>query len=98
MKKYFTVNDLTTFFGTLAGLPLLVATSMTSMNITMTPLEIKILGFTGAIGLIGLGLVSKSVGTHSTVAQVEASSAVVQGQIDAPAKVIAADAEVAGKK
>jgi hypothetical protein len=98
LKTLLTTNQLTTIFGILAGLPVLVATSLTSMNVTITPAWTHVLGFIGAAGLIGLGIVAKSFNTHSTVAQVEASTAVVTNNPQASALVAAADAQVQGKK
>jgi len=98
LKKYLNQNYLTTIFGILAGLPVLVATSLSAMSVTMSTAETRILGFVGAFGLIGLGIVAKAVNVHSTEAQVVASTAVVTGDPKAPMLVKAADEQIAAKK
>ena len=91
-------NNLTTIFGVLAGLPVLVIASCQSAGVVLIASMTHILGITGAVGLIGLGIVSKAFNVHSTVDQVEASTATVTGVPNAPALVAAADKQVAGGK
>ena len=70
IKALFTQNYLTTFFGILAGLPILVANS----GLTLSPQWSHYLAITAALGVIGLGVVAKAFNTHSTTAQVQMSS------------------------
>jgi len=79
-------NYLTTLFGILAGAPALVVTSLQSMNVTVTPYWTHILGFVGAAGLIGLGVVSKAFNVHSTEAQVQTSTIQAAQAVQAEAK------------
>jgi hypothetical protein len=70
IKALFTQNYLTTFFGILAGLPILVANS----GLALSPKMGHYLTVAAALGVIGLGVVSKAFNTHSTTAQVQMSS------------------------
>src|ERR1035438_6629018 len=63
-------NYLTTLFGILAGLPILVAGS----GLPMTPKWTHILLIVSGLGTVGLGVVAKAFNTHSTTAQVQTSS------------------------
>jgi hypothetical protein len=63
-------NWLTTSFGILAGLPVLVLASFPNL-----PDKYKAsLGVVGGIGTIGLGVVSKAFNVHSTEEQVQNAS------------------------
>jgi hypothetical protein len=94
LSKAILQNYLTTLFGILAGLPILVAGS----GLPMTPRWTHILLLVSGLGTVGLGIVAKAFNTHSTLAQTEASQASVLGQPNAPALVKAADAQVEAKK
>ena len=67
----------TTVFGILAGLPLMIAGS----GITLPPKYQHILIVIAGFGTIGLGIVAKAFNQHSTAEQVE--SATVKAQLDA---------------
>ena len=86
-------NYLTTFFGILAGMPLIVSGSGLVLDQHWNHVLIVI----GGIGLVGLGVVAKAFNTHSTEAQTEAATAKAVGNPDAPALVKAADQQAAGK-
>ena len=64
---------LTTLFGILAGLPLMLAGSGIVLNAKYSHYLLVI----GGIGTIGLGIVAKAFNVHSTADQVNAST---QGQ------------------
>jgi hypothetical protein len=68
-------NYLTTLFGILAGLPLMVAGS----GIVLDGKWAHTLLVIGGIGTIGLGLVSKAFNVHSTVDQVESATSKANG-------------------
>ena len=74
MKSSIIQNWLTTAFGILAGGPVLVTASCATMNLTLSPAWIHGLGIVGAVGLIGLGVVSKAFNTHSTATEVRAAT------------------------
>jgi hypothetical protein len=98
MKIVFSQNILTTVFGLIAGLPTIVLGIFApGTSMALSPQYTHILLVVGGIGAVGLGLVSKAFNTHSTAAQVQASTAVVEKLPNAPALVKAADAQVAGK-
>ena len=80
-------NYLTTLFGILAGLPILVAGS----GLPMTPKWTHILLIVSGLGTVGLGVVAKAFNTHSTTAQVQTSS--LQNPAIQAAAVIEAKAE-----
>lgn len=63
-------NYLTTAFGILAGLPLIVAGS----GIVLNPKWNHYLLVIGGIGTVGLGVVAKAFNTHSTADQVQAAT------------------------
>lgn len=86
-------NYLTTFFGILAGLPVIVAGS----GLVLNPHWTHILLVIGGSGIVGLGVVAKAFNTHSTEAQTEAATAKAVGNPEAPALVKAADQQAAGK-
>lgn len=67
MKQLFTQNRLTTIFGIIAGLPLLVAGS----GIVLDAHWGHILTVVGGLGMVGLGIVAKAYNNHSTTDQVE---------------------------
>ena len=83
-------NSLTTAFGILAGLPLIVAGS----GLVLNPEYAKWLTIIGGVGIIGLGVVSKAFNTHSTQMQVIASTATVTGNPLAPTMVRLADEQI----
>jgi hypothetical protein len=60
-------NYLTTFFGVLGGLPLIVAQSGVILNAKWN----HYLMMVGGIGLVGLGVVAKAFNVSSTPAQKE---------------------------
>ena len=64
-------NYLTTAFGILAGLPVLVVQSCAAMGISLSPAWNHGLLIAGALGLIGLGVVSKAFNVSSTQEQVD---------------------------
>jgi len=97
MKAAISQSSLTTLFGILAGLPVLVVQSMSAMNVALPPTWAHILLMVGAVGLIGLGIVAKAYNVHSTTSQVEASQAAVVGNPEAPAMMKAADLQVEKK-
>ncbi len=72
MKSY-----LTTLFGILAGLPLIIGGS----GITLNEKWAHILVVTAGIGTIGLGVVAKAFNVASTSDQVEAAT--MKAQLDA---------------
>jgi hypothetical protein len=59
-------NYLTTIFGILAGLPVIV----NGAGLVLDPKWSHVLTVVGGIGLVGLGVVAKAFNTHSTTAQV----------------------------
>ena len=63
-------NYLTTIFGILAGLPALVVQSCAAMNYPLPATWTHVLLAIGAIGLIGLGIVSKAFNVASTQSEV----------------------------
>lgn len=67
MESLFTQNKLTTIFGIIAGLPLLVAGS----GIVLDAYWGHILTVVGGLGMVGLGIVAKAYNSHSTVDQVQ---------------------------
>jgi hypothetical protein len=90
-------NYLTTLFGILSGLPVIVLGVFTpGTALALDPQWTHILLVTGGVGLVGLGVVSKAFNVHSTTAQTAASQAAALGNPAAPAMVRAADAQVAG--
>jgi len=92
MTKAIWQNYLTTLFGILSGLPVIVLGVFSpGTPMALSPAYTHILMVIGGIGLVGLGVVSKAFNVHSTVAQVEASTAVVTGDPQAPVMVAAAD-------
>jgi hypothetical protein len=98
MTKALFQNSLTTLFGVLAGLPAMVLAYFTPGSaMSLSPAETRWLMICGGVGVIGLGIVSKAFNTHSTEAQVAASTATVVGNPSAPAMVKAADVQAAGK-
>ena len=68
---------ITTVFGILAGLPLMIAGSGITLNAHWS----HVLIVTAGVGTIGLGIVAKAFNQHSTTEQVE--SATVKAQLDA---------------
>lgn len=68
---------ITTLFGILAGLPLMIAGS----GLTLSPKYQHALIVIAGIGTLGLGIVAKAFNQHSTTEQVE--SATVKAQLDA---------------
>src|ERR1039457_6669752 len=98
MTKALLQNYLTTLFGVLAGLPAMVLAYFTPGSaMSLSPTATRWLMICGGVGVIGLGIVSKAFNTHSTEAQVAASTATVVGNPSAPAMVKAADVQAAGK-
>jgi arginine exporter protein ArgO len=96
MKQAMIQNYLTTIFGVMSGLPVIVLGVFSpGTSMALSPKLTQILMIVGGIGLVGLGVVSKAFNTHSSLAQVEAKTATVEGQANAPALVKAADAQVA---
>ena len=91
------VNNLTTIFGILAGLPVLVIASCQTAGVVLDSTLTHVLALVGAIGLIGLGVVAKAFNVHSTVAQTQASTAVVTNNPQAPEMVAAANKQAVGK-
>jgi hypothetical protein len=97
MKLAIWKNYLTTGFGILAGLPLLVSQTLAALasmgypNLALSQTVTHWMLVLTAIGLIGLGIVSKAFNVHSTPDQVAASGATVAGDPNAPALVVAAD-------
>ena len=99
MNKALTQNWLTSLFGSLAGLPAIVLGVFTPGGSMALPDPwTHILMVAGGVGIVGLGIVSKAFNVHSTIEQVEASQAVVDGKPEAPALVKAADAQVDAAK
>ena|ERR1700690_2907030 len=94
MKAAIIQNYLTTIFGILSGLPLLVTQALAGSGVVISPTITHWLLVLSAVGLIGLGLVSKAFNTHSTTAQAAASEAAVVGNPQAPAMKMAADKQV----
>lgn len=70
MDKIFGPNWLTTVGGILSGVPTLVLGS----GFVLSPNGQHALQLIGGVGLLLLGVAAKSATTHSTVAQVEAST------------------------
>lgn len=105
MKAAILQNWLTTTFGILAGLPLLVTQALAALstqgypNLALSPALTHWMLVLTAIGLIGLGIVSKAFNTHSTQAQVAVATidAGPKQPVD-PAKVAAAEAALAAAK
>ena len=64
-------NWLTTLGGLLAGLPILIINS----GFVLTGKWPQILSIIGGLGALLIGLAAKDAGTHSTMAQVQASTA-----------------------
>lgn len=65
-------NYLTTFFGLLSGLPVIVlGVFAPGTPMALSPQWTHILMVGGGIGLVGLGLVAKAFNVHSTVDQIE---------------------------
>lgn len=85
-------NYLTTFFGVLAGLPVIV----TGSGLVLDPHWNHVLLVIGGIGIVGLGVVAKAFNTHSTLAQTEAATAKVIGDPSAPVLAKLADQQAAG--
>lgn len=85
-------NWLTTFFGILAGLPVIV----TGSGLVLNPKWTHILLVIGGSGIVGLGVVAKAFNTHSTLAQAEAATAKVTGDPSAPVLAKLADQQAAG--
>jgi hypothetical protein len=88
-------NYLTSLFGILAGLPVMVLAYFTpgsamALSLTWT----RWLMIIGGVGVVGLGVVAKAFNVHSTTAQAAASQAAVTGDPKAPALVKAADQQV----
>lgn len=73
-------NYLTTLFGILAGLPLLVAGS----GIVLSPTWSHHLLVASGVGTIGLGVVAKAFNVHSTSDQVENATMNVQADAKRP--------------
>ena len=71
MKESIIKNYLTTAFGILAGLPVLVTQSFAAMNAPLSPKLSHILLMAGAVGLIGLGIVSKAFNAVPTQTEVD---------------------------
>jgi hypothetical protein len=98
MTKALIQNYLTTLFGILSGLPVIVlGVFAPGTPMALSPAYTHILMIVGGIGLVGLGVVSKAFNVHSTEAQVAASTATVTGNPQAPAMVVAADKQVQAK-
>lgn len=93
LKSLLTQNRLTTFFGILAGAPLLVAGSGMPLSSSAT----HYLLFVGGAGTIGLGIVAKAFNNIATTAQAAAAQAKVEGDPRADALKKAADAQAVGK-
>lgn len=98
MTKALLQNYLTTLFGILAGLPLIVSGS----GLVLDPIWSHRLLLVGGIGVVGLGVVAKAFNTHSTEAQTQAAQAKVEAVTPVEVKAAdvqakAADAQVAGK-
>jgi hypothetical protein len=70
MKAAISQNFLTTLFGILAGLPVLVTQSLAGSGLELPPVWNHWLLVLSGIGLIGLGIVSKAFNVHSTSAEV----------------------------
>lgn len=93
MTKALLQNWLTSFFGILAGLPIIVAGS----GLTLDAWWSHALAVTAGVGIIGLGVVAKAFNTHSTEAQTKAAQAKVEGDPMAPVLAKEADKQAAGK-
>jgi hypothetical protein len=63
-------NWQTTVGGLLAGIPVIVINS----GLMLTMKETQILAIVGGVGTLLIGLAAKDSGTHSTMAQVQAST------------------------
>jgi hypothetical protein len=104
MSKAILQNWLTSLFGVLAGLPAMVLAYFTPGSaMALSPVWTRWLMIAGGVGVIGLGIVSKAFNTHSTEAQVAASTATVIAVTPvqvaaATAQVKVADAQVEAKK
>lgn len=98
MKAAMLQNWLTTTFGILAGMPLLVTQALAGSGIALSPVLTHWLLVLSAVGLIGLGIVSKAFNTHSTTAQTAAAEAAVVGNPQAPVMKAEADKQVAQAK
>lgn len=74
MKQFFTQNKLTTIFGIIASLPLLVAGS----GIEVSAYWGHILTLVGGFGTVGLGIVSKAFNSHSTADEVQKATEIAK--------------------
>jgi hypothetical protein len=93
-------NYLTTIFGILAGGPILVQQSFSAMGVALSPNWTHGLLIMGAVGLIGLGVVSKAFNVHSTTSQVQTSTTQnpkVEAAAIVQAKVAAVEAPIIPK-
>jgi hypothetical protein len=92
-------NYLTSIFGVLASVPVMVlGIWIPGTPMALPPVWTRIVMETGAVGLLGLGIVAKAFNIHSTIEQAQAAQAVVEGKPEAPALVKAADAQVDAAK
>ena len=68
MTKAVLQNYLTTLFGLLSGLPVIVlGVFVPGTSMALSPQHTHVLMISGGIGLVGLGLVSKAFNVHSTL-------------------------------
>ena len=68
-------NWMTTTGGLLGGIPAIIIGAAAAGHITLSPMWLFIVSIIGGVGTLLIGLSAKDAGTHSTMAQVQVSTA-----------------------
>jgi|ERR1017187_4269402 hypothetical protein len=96
--KWFGSSWRTTIGGAMVGIPPLVFAAAQAASLTFGHWTLFALTLVAGIGALILGGNAKDAQVHSSVDQVEAKTATVEGKANASALVKAADAQVAAQK